>query len=120
MSKRILIVDDEPNIRKLLSVRLKNSKYGVVEAADGKEALEKVKDEKPDLIILDVMMPVMDGYEFLKRLKKNRENSKIPIIMLTARYGMEGLFSALDINAFVPKPFKADKILSTIKSLLKE
>src|SRR5947207_10287406 len=85
MAKKILAVDDERHIVRLVQVNLERDGYTVVTAYDGKEALEKVQSERPDLIVLDVMMPYMDGFEVLQNLKKNPETRDIPVIMLTAK-----------------------------------
>src|SRR5205807_6916457 len=85
MAKKILAVDDEQHIVRLVQVNLERQGYEVVTAFDGKEALEKVESEHPDLIVLDVMMPYMDGFEVLQNLKKNQNTREIPVIMLTAK-----------------------------------
>ena len=84
-NKKILAVDDEKHIVRLVQVNLERHGYTVVTAFDGKEALEKVAAEKPDLIVLDVMMPYLDGFEVLKELKKDPDTRGIPVIMLTAK-----------------------------------
>jgi DNA-binding response OmpR family regulator len=85
MAQKILAVDDEANVVRLLQIRLGALGYEVVTAADGEAALRRVADEKPDLVLLDVMMPKMDGFEVLRRLKADPETERIPVIMLTAR-----------------------------------
>ena len=84
-SKKILACDDERHIVRLIQVNLERAGYNVISAFDGTEALKKVEADKPDLIVLDVMMPKMDGFEVLKRLQANPETRDIPIIMLTAK-----------------------------------
>ncbi len=85
MAKKILVVDDERHIVRLVEVNLTRAGYDVVTAYDGVEALEAVKNETPDMIVLDVMMPRMDGFEVLRRLQADPETQNIPVIMLTAR-----------------------------------
>ena len=82
MSYKILIADDEPEIRDLLRLYLENEKYEVVEAANGVEALRLIDVEKPDLIMLDIMMPQMDGYQVLKHI---REDNNVPVIIISAK-----------------------------------
>lgn len=118
MSK-ILVIDDEPDIIKVLTSRLQANNYEVVTAANGEEGLEKLKNENPDLIILDILMPQMDGYTFVKRLKKT--GREVPIIVLTAKQGMKDLFAIEGITDYVVKPFNADELLKKIeKNLRKE
>ena len=86
--KKILIAEDEEHIRRLVKAILGQEKYDIIEAKDGREALEKVSEEMPDLIILDLMMPKVDGIEVCRQLKSNALTKKIPIIMLTAKTEM--------------------------------
>ena len=85
MAKKILAVDDERHIVRLVQVNLERAGYEVVTAYDGKDALEKVASEQPDLVVLDVMMPYMDGFEVLQNLRKNQATRELPVIMLTAK-----------------------------------
>jgi len=85
MAQKILAVDDETNVVRLLQIRLGSLGYQVVTAGDGEAALRRVAEEKPDLVLLDVMMPKMDGFEVLSRLKADPATASIPVIMLTAR-----------------------------------
>lgn len=87
--KKVLLVDDDPALRQMYSVQL-DKKYLIVEAADGEEGLNKAKTEKPDLILLDIMMPKFDGIAYLSKIKEDPELSNIPIIMLT-NFGQENL-----------------------------
>lgn len=118
--KKILAIDDEENILTMVSSRLQASGYGVITATNGKEGLEKVKAEQPDLIILDILMPVMDGFEFLKAIKSDPEASRIPIIILTARGAMKDTFDAMGTDDFVAKPFQAEALLSKIEYVFKD
>jgi len=119
---RILVVDDVPQNVRLLEVNLKAEGYSVIAAYNGQEALEKVRTEKPDLILLDIMMPGMDGYEVCRRLRADEQTRAIPIIMLTAyEKGLDKKIEALDIGAdeFIEKPFKRHEVLARVRSLLR-
>ena len=85
MPKKILAVDDEKHIVRLVQANLERAGYQVVTANDGKEALQKVAEENPDLVVLDVMMPYMDGFEVLQNLRRNPSTRDIPVVMLTAK-----------------------------------
>lgn len=85
MALKILVCDDERHIVRLIQVNLEKQGYQVVTAYDGKEGLEKIRAEKPNLVVLDVMMPYMDGFEVLKSLRKDPEFETLPVIMLTAK-----------------------------------
>jgi two-component system alkaline phosphatase synthesis response regulator PhoP len=119
---KILLVDDEENIRKLVHYNLILDGYDVIMAVNGKEGLEKAIQEKPDLILLDIMMPEMDGLEVCSRLKKNPETRDIPIFMLSAKGQMQDLEDAYDVGAdnYITKPFDVDKLSETIQFKLKK
>ncbi len=115
MSAKILVVDDEPNIVAVLQARLEHLGYQVISAANGVEALEKVEKERPDLVILDVLMPEMSGYHFMEALKAKRETiPPIPIIVISARPKMEQLFEPWNIYCFLPKPFEAKDFVARV------
>ncbi|MEJ5227368.1 response regulator [Thermodesulfovibrio sp.] len=116
----VLIVDDNIDTVELLRKRLKAEGYNTSEAYDGEEALKKVYESAPDIIILDVMMPKMDGYEVCKRLKTDDRTKFIPVIMLTAKSDVESRVKGLDIGAddYVPKPFDYRELSARIRSLL--
>ena len=120
MAKKILLVDDEPNIVLLLETRLKANGFQVVSAADGLAALEAVKKEKPDLIILDLMLPKMDGYKVCGLLKKDTRFAKIPILIFTARAQAEDvkLGQELGADAYIVKPFEPKTLLEKIQELI--
>lgn len=103
----ILVVDDEDEIRELCRVNLEFEGYEVKEAADGIEALAIAEHDRPDLIFLDVMMPRMDGWEVLRRLKENDETSGIPVVLLTAKAGEEDQIRGWEegILEYISKPF---------------
>lgn len=118
--KKVLIVDDEPHIVELVRVCLEDTDYEVLEAYDGEEALEKAYKEKPDLILLDVMMPKMDGFEVCKALKTNKATHAIPVVFLTAK-GQEvdkikGFQSGAD--SYMTKPFSPLRLLSELEDKL--
>jgi signal transduction histidine kinase len=117
---KILIVDDEVDIVELLRKRLRFEGYNTLEAYDGKQCLEQAAAGNPDLIVLDVMMPEMDGYEVCRRLKSNKKTAYIPVIMLTAKGEVEDKVKGLDAGAhdYLAKPFSYKELSARIKSLL--
>lgn len=121
MAKKVLIIDDEPELVKAIEVRLKNSGYEVEIAYDGLVGIDKVKEVKPDLILLDIIMPKMDGYEVCKRLKANSETEGIPIIIFTAsqQRDLEKKCRAVGVGYFVMKPFETQDLLAMVNKLLK-
>jgi DNA-binding response OmpR family regulator len=120
MAKRILVVDDDPIILRLLASRLKNSGYDVVSAIDGESGLKKAIAKKPDLVLLDIIMPGLNGFEVCKRLKENDKTKDIPVIMLTALAGENDLSKSLEEGAdcFITKPFRAVDLLHEIKTIM--
>ena len=118
--KKILVVDDEPDIVNMLKMRLEASGYEVIIAGDGNTAYNKAKSDSPDLIILDLMLPNMDGYQVCGLLKKDTRYAKIPIIIFTARAQKSDQDLGLEVgaNAYITKPFEAKELLEKIKSLL--
>ncbi|GAB6183557.1 response regulator [Thermodesulfovibrio hydrogeniphilus] len=116
----VLIVDDNIDTVELLRKRLRAEGYNTEEAYDGEEALKKVYEIMPDIIILDVMMPKMDGYEVCRRLKTDEKTKFIPIIMLTAKSDVESRVKGLDIGAddYVPKPFDYRELSARVRSLI--
>jgi two-component system sensor histidine kinase/response regulator len=117
--KKILIVDDTIDTVELLRKRLRSEGYDTEEAYDGEEALKKVIEYNPELIILDIMMPKIDGYEVCKRLKTDETTKYIPIIMLTAKSDVESKIKGLDIGAddYLPKPFNYNELSARVRSL---
>ena len=120
MTKKILLVDDEPHIVKMLKTRLESEHYDVVTAPDGIPGLAKVESEKPDLILLDIKMPQMDGYTFVKSLQRSEEGKDVPVIMLTAHEQMEELFAMEGVTDYVVKPFKGEELLAKVKKILEK
>ncbi len=118
MSKRILIVDDEPRYLRLLEANLKTEGYAVVTAADGVEALEAFSSQPVDLVLLDIMMPRLDGFGVCQRL---RQFSNVPIIMLTAKGEEQDRVRGLDLGAddYLVKPFSATELLARVRAVLR-
>lgn len=114
----VLIADDEPQIREILSIYLKKEGFKVIEAADGAEALVQVQAGKPDIILLDIMMPVLDGLEVCKQVRKI---SDIPIIMLTAKDSDDDRILGLEIGAddYISKPFNTREVVARVKAVLR-
>jgi two-component system KDP operon response regulator KdpE len=114
----ILVVDDEPPIVRLVRAKLTADGYGVITADNGTEALARVREDRPDLVVLDVMMPGMDGYETLRKL---RATSQVPVIFLTARAGdndkMKGFNSGAD--DYLTKPFNPDELSARVAAVLR-
>ena len=121
MKPRILIVDDNEKNRILLSSKMEADGYEVDVASNGVEALKKVDEFHPDLILLDIMMPQMDGYEACRRLKSKEETRYIPIVMLTARAELEDKLLGLEIGAedYIVKPYSLVEVSARVKSLLR-
>ncbi|MEP0804392.1 MAG: response regulator transcription factor [Chloroflexota bacterium] len=118
MAKTILVVDDEKRLVSLVESYLTQEGYRVVTAYNGVEALAVAQKEKPDLIILDVMMPEMDGYEFMRR---HRAESNTPIILLTARVDDEEKVIGLEVGAddYITKPFRPRELMARVKAVLR-
>jgi DNA-binding response OmpR family regulator len=118
---KILIVDDEPDIRKILTKRLENAGYDVVEAENGKEGIALATKEAPDLILMDIMMPVMNGVEATRHIRAQLITAAIPVIMLTAKKDKQSELEGIDVGAddYITKPFDHDKLLARIGMLLR-
>jgi two-component system response regulator MprA len=117
--KTILVVDDEPAVRDALARALKAQHYGVITAVDGKQALQAVGDDRPELVLLDVLMPVMDGFETCRRLRELGDRT--PVLMLTARDAVGDRVEGLDAGAddYVVKPFALEELLARVRALLR-
>ncbi len=118
--KKILVVDDEEDILNVLRFRLEANNYEVLVASDGQEGLNKARSEKPDLMILDLMLPKLDGYKVCRMLKFDEDYKAIPIIIFTARVQKkdEELGMEMGADAYIPKPFEPEILLGKIKELL--
>ena len=121
MNQRILIVDDNRLIVNLLRVNLLSSGYSVITATDGFSALRMAISERPDLILLDVMMPEMDGFEVARQVRNNTLIAHVPIIMLTARGSVDSVVEGLDAGAddYISKPFEMTEVLARVKAHLR-
>jgi DNA-binding response OmpR family regulator len=125
MAQKILIVDDDPDLVEAVSIILESKGYAVVAAYGGVEGLEKARTEKPDLIVLDVMMPDKDGYEVCKELKADAKCSSIPILLLTAvvskipstKYTQQ-MGMQTEADDYVDKPVEPDELVRRIEALI--
>lgn len=119
---KILVVDDEPDILKVVTFILKKSGYDTFSAVDGKEALDMVKDKKPDLILLDLRLPVMDGNEVCRRIKSDDSLKTIPVLLLTAS-GADTVAQktkTLGADDYIIKPFSKEALLKKVDKFLKK
>lgn len=110
---KILIIDDEPDILFVLRVTLEAAGFEVVEAADGESALEVVTDESPDLVMTDLMMPVMDGHEVIRRLRSHPATANTPIVIVSAKPAAPG-----EADAVIRKPWRNDELIACLTDLL--
>ena len=116
----ILIADDDPDILALVSFRLERAGYEVVQARNGEEAVQVALARRPDLAVIDVMMPRIDGYEATRQLRQHEETSRMPIILLTARVQEEDIARGFDAGAddYVKKPFSPQELGSRVQAVL--
>jgi DNA-binding response OmpR family regulator len=121
VAKKILVADDDKVIQQLLTVNLELEGYDVVTASDGAAALERVATERPDLVILDIMMPKFDGWEVCRRIKAHPKTAKTPVIFVSARAQDLDVRRGFDlgVGAYVTKPFDPVELLDIIKRVLK-
>jgi two-component system alkaline phosphatase synthesis response regulator PhoP len=121
-TKKVLVVDDHPQIRRLIQINLEKSSLQIIEAEDGDEGLALARAERPDLIILDVMMPRKNGFEMLRDLKADPELCDIPVIMLTIRSHTPDIAHGLRAGAefYLPKPFHPDELCELALRVLQE
>lgn len=120
MAKKILCIEDSPATQKFISFTLKYKGYEVVTANDGVEGMEKVSNDTFDLIILDIMMPRMNGLEVLKEVKRNPEFANTPVIMLTSEKGEADRQAAMELGAsnFLNKPFQPPELLGAVEKII--
>lgn len=120
MPVKILVCDDERHIVRLIQVNLERQGWEVVTAFDGKEGLEKIKSEKPNLVVLDVMMPYMDGFEVLKSLRREPDTEALPVIMLTAKAQDKDVFEGYHYGAdmYLTKPFNPMELVTFVKRII--
>lgn len=118
--KVVMIVDDEPPLRALVRANLEVDGLDVIEAVDGNDAIAKLKESKPDLVLLDIMMPGKDGIEVLEDLAADEELSSIPVVLLTAKGEQEDLEkgAALGARGHITKPFDPEQMVRTVKAAL--
>ncbi|TDD64254.1 response regulator transcription factor [Jiangella aurantiaca] len=122
-SQRLLVVDDEATVRELLSAALRFAGFGVSSAATGTEAVETAQEEPPDLVLLDVMLPDMDGFEVVRRLRAlpGRRHGPVPVLFLTARDRQADKVTGLSLGAddYVTKPFDLEELIARIRAILR-
>jgi len=118
--KKILIADDKPEVVELVRVTLEGEDYQILSAFDGEEALEKIRKEKPDLILLDIVMPKIDGFEVLSKLKNDSQTKDTPVIILTAQGQKVDQEKGRRLGAqdYITKPFSPSALLNKIEELL--
>ena len=119
--EKILVVDDEPDVLEVVKSRLELHGFQVITAKDGEEALQKVEQEEPDLVLLDVMMPGLDGWEVCKQIRENKETENITVTMLTVKSTDEDKVTSFDdglADWHISKPFKKKRFVKTVKWLL--
>lgn len=119
---RILVIDDEQDMVSAIKLRLEANGYEVIAAKDGPEGLNKARMEKPNLIILDIMLPRLDGFKVCRMLKYDEKFKNIPIIMFSAKVQKRDIERGKEMgaDAYITKPFKADELLAKMKELLGE
>lgn len=118
MRKKILIVEDEPGLVLMLKARLESEGFQVHSAADGIDGIKKAKTIRPDIILVDIMMPKLDGYSMAQRLKEDDITTGIPIVVVTVKETMKDLFKKIGVNHYFTKPFNDEELLGTIKNIL--
>lgn len=118
--KKVLIVDDDQDLLKMLKLRIESEGFEFMSAQDGEEMLKAVKIKKPDVILLDIMLPKIDGYTALREMRKEERYKDIPVIILTAKEkrNVGDLFVLESASFFVEKPFKTKDLINKIRSLL--
>lgn len=120
--RRILAVDDEPHILKLVAFSLRSGGFEVLEASDGLSAIEVARTEQPDLVLMDVMMPALDGYEACRRLKADAATADIPVVMLTAKTQLCEQKTGLECGAldYICKPFTPKDLVAQVQTFFSE
>lgn len=119
--KKILIIDDDEDIISLIKIILENENYNVTGAASGEEGIKTAIKQKPDLILLDIMMPVMDGWEILKMLRTEESTRKIPVAMLTCKTDVKDKLTGLQEGAidYITKPFSPEELIERVDKIFK-
>lgn len=118
--RKILIVDDDEEVLKLLTIRLKQEGFEIIAASNGEGCIKRSEEESPDLIVLDIVMPGMDGYSALKEMRRNPKTHDIPVIMLSGKEEekVRDLFAFQHISDYIEKPFELDDLVSRINKAL--
>jgi two-component system, OmpR family, alkaline phosphatase synthesis response regulator PhoP len=116
----ILVADDEEDVRELVSYRLTRSGYDVIDAVDGEEAFRLASERVPDLMVLDVMMPRLDGYELTRRVRAEESLRSVPVILLTARSQESDVSRGFEVGAddYLKKPFSPDELVARVRAVL--
>jgi len=122
MTNKILVVDDDAQLAQLMRISLETRDYEVIIARTGREGLERARADKPDLVVMDVMMPEMDGFEALQRMKSDESLKHIPVIMLTARGRSEDAVKGIEAGAnfYLAKPFSTFELIAHVKQILED
>jgi len=118
MPHKLMLVDDDPDFQQLMLFDLKKQGFDIVMASDGEEGLAKARSEKPDLILLDIKMPKMDGYTFVRHLKKDETTRDIPLIVLTSYEPMKDMFKLEGVNDYFVKSVDVKVLVDTIRKNL--
>lgn len=120
MGKKVLLADDEEDVKAILQMFLESKGYNVCTAFDGLDAIDQAKAEQPDIILLDVMMPLIDGFEVCKKLKADPATNKIPVVMLSAASHSESVHRGLEAGAveYLVKPFEPEQLAKLIAKVL--
>jgi CheY-like chemotaxis protein len=118
MAGTILIVEDDPDILSSLAELIRHEGYAVATAVNGQQALERLATQRPDLIFLDLMMPVMDGWTFLREMRTRFPDAQIPVVLLSAKRGLREDAIRLGVDHFLEKPFELDEIIRLARQLM--
>ena len=118
---KVLIAEDSATVRRLVAARLIADGYEVLEASDGEEALKLAREEAPDLLVLDKVMPKLDGFEVIRALREDPRTSELPIVMLTERTNEEDVLGGLDLGVedYMPKPFSPHELSARVRRALR-
>ena len=121
MKHKVLVIDDDQSLLEILQTNLQAEGFEVVTASSGSEGLAKLKSDKPDLVILDVLMPGMDGWEVLRKIEEDPDTAGTPVVMLTAVHGTDQVIRGLEEGAveYITKPFYPADLIATVKIMLK-
>lgn len=122
MAKKIMVVDDEPYIARVIKFKLEQEGYNVISANDGQTGLQRIREEKPDLVLLDVMMPGLSGYDVCQQLKQDPALAGIPVVILTAKGQERDREQGLNLGAsdYITKPFSPNRLLELVKNMIGE